>query len=56
MEEGVAPRAEMIRKCLKEKYLDSALKIRRAEISQEGNATNKGQMSECTGPGFFQEQ
>lgn len=40
--------AEMIRKWLKEKYLDSALKIRRAEISKEGNATNKGQMAEGT--------
>lgn len=49
MKEGVTPRAEIVRKCLREEYLDSALKIRRAEISNEGNATNEGQMSEWTG-------
>lgn len=49
MEERVTPRAEIMRKCLREKYLDSTLKIRRAEISKEGNATNEGQMSEWTG-------
>lgn len=38
-------RAEVIRKSLRKKYSDSALKIRRTEVSKEENGTIKGQMS-----------
>lgn len=48
MEEGreLSLRAEMTRRSLRKKYSDSALKIRRTEISKEENRTIKGQMSE----------
>lgn len=36
----------MIRRSLRKKYSDSALKIRRTEISKEEKGTIKGQMSE----------
>lgn len=50
-------RAEMIRKSLRKNYSDSALKIRRTEVSEGENGTIKtGRCLNGMLPNFFQEQ